>query len=366
MAVFIHNIEQSVPRHKYRQDELRDRMKEIVKGGEKERRLLHHIYHRSGIDTRHSVLDDFRENGSFSLFFNSQGASPGTKSRNEIFIEKGRKLFVDVAQKLINNSLFNPADITHLITVSCTGFYAPGPDYDIIKSLNLSPEIERYNLGFMGCYAVIPALKLAKQICTADSGANVMIVSVELCTLHFQAKPVADDLISASVFADGGAGAIVSCREPEKDNYYQIDSFASAITDKGEKDMAWSIGDSGFNMILSSYVPSILSEGIWPFLNPVLKKHDLRMDQIDLWGIHPGGRAILDRIEKTLDLPIDSLSASRSILSKFGNMSSATILFVLGELLHQPEQNSSSQTTLALAFGPGLTIESALLTKIMC
>jgi len=366
MAAFIHNIEQSVPRHKYRQDELRDRMKEIVKGGEKERRLLHHIYHRSGINTRHSVVDDFREDGSFSLFFNGQGASPGTKSRNEIFIEKGRELFVDVAQKLIKNSLFKPADITHLITVSCTGFYAPGPDYDIVKSLSLSPEIERYNLGFMGCYAVIPALKLAKQICKADSGANVMIVSVELCTLHFQANPVADDLISASVFADGGAGAVVSSREPEKGSYYQIDSFASAIADKGEKDMAWSIGDSGFNMVLSSYVPSILSEGIRPFLIPVLEKHDLCMDQIDLWGIHPGGRAILDNIEKTLALPVDSLSASRAVLSKFGNMSSATILFVLRELLHQPERNSSSEITLALAFGPGLTIESALLTKIRC
>ncbi len=364
MSVYIHNIEQSLPEHKYKQEELRDRMKEIVQGGEKERRLLHHIYGRSGINTRHSVVDDFKRNGSFSLFFNGQGVSPGTKKRNEVYTEKGRELFIETARKLIQNSDFEPDDISHLITVSCTGFYAPGPDYDIVKALNLSPNIERYNLGFMGCYAVIPALKMARQICVANPDANVMVVSTELCTLHFQAAPVVDDLISASVFADGGAGAIVSSRQPSSDTYYKINSFASAIAEKGEEDMAWTIGDSGFNMVLSSYVPSILSEGIKPFLNPILEKHNLSMQEIDLWGIHPGGRAILDSLEKTLELPSDALDASRSVLSNFGNMSSATVLFVLSELLERNNENRSPKTTMAMAFGPGLTIESALLTKM--
>lgn len=364
MPVYIHNIEQSVPEHSYSQDELRDRMKEIVQGGEKERRLLHHIYNRSGIETRHSVVDDFKKDGSFSLFFNGQGATPGTKSRNEVYIDKGRELFKDVAHQLIDNSGFKAADITHLITVSCTGFYAPGPDYDIVKSLGLSPGIERYNLGFMGCYAVLPALKLAKQICLANPKANVMIVSVELCTLHFQSAPVVDDLVSASVFADGGAGAIVNSLQPASENYFQVDSFASVITDTGEEDMAWSIGDSGFNMVLSSYVPSILSEGIRPFLAPALEQHNLSIDRIELWGIHPGGRAILDSLEKKLELPADALDASRSVLSNYGNMSSATVLFVLKELLNQDKTSRSPETTMALAFGPGLTIESALLTKM--
>lgn len=362
MSSYIHHIQTAVPEFKYSQDELRDRMKEIVGGNDKHQRLLHYIYGRSGIKNRHSVVDDFKNEGSFELFFNGQGAAPGTKSRNDIYIKKGRELYVDVAQKLINTSDFDTGDITHLITVSCTGFYAPGPDYDIIKSLGLDNSIERYHLGFMGCYAVLPALKLARQLCAANEDATVMIVSVELCTLHFQAQPVVDDLISASVFADGAAGTLVSSREPKNNPYFSIDSFASAITEKGKEDMAWSIGDHGFNMTLSSYVPELLSDGLKPYLNPIFERYGISLTDIDLWGIHPGGRAILDKVEQTLELPENSLSSSRSVLSDYGNMSSATILFVLKHLLNEAS-GTGSQRTLAMAFGPGLTIESALLSK---
>lgn len=362
MSSYIHHIQTAVPEFKYSQNELRDRMKEIVGGDDKQQRLLHYIYGRSGIKNRHSVVDDFKNEGSFELFFNGQGATPGTKSRNDTYIKKGRELYIDVAQKLIDTSDFSTGDITHLITVSCTGFYAPGPDYDIIKSLGLDNSIERYHLGFMGCYAVLPALKLARQLCAANEDSNVMIVSVELCTLHFQAQPVVDDLISASVFADGAAGALVSSRKPKNKPYFSIDSFASAITEKGKDDMAWSIGDNGFNMTLSSYVPKLLSDGLKPYLYPIFEKHGISLSDIDLWGIHPGGRAILDKVEQTLELPENSLSSSRSVLSDYGNMSSATILFVLKHLLNEAP-GTGSQRTLAMAFGPGLTIESALLSK---
>lgn len=362
MPAYIHHIETSVPQFRYSQNELRDRMKSIVEGDDRNSRIIHHLYAKSGIDFRHSVVNDFRESGSHSLFFNGQGASPGTKNRNELYIKEGRKLYVETAQKLIRNSSFKTEEITHLITVSCTGFYAPGPDHDIIKTLHLSPATERYHLGFMGCYAAIPALKMADQICRANPDASVMVVSVELCTIHFQSNPKLDDLLSASVFADGGAGAIVSNKKPENISY-QIDGFASAITEKGADDMAWSIGDYGFNMILSNYIPQLLAEGLEPFLNPVLKKFDLSVNEIDLWGVHPGGRAILDKVESTLSLPADALAASRKVLSEYGNMSSATVLFVLKELLQSPSEKDKNQT-LAMAFGPGLTLETALLTRM--
>jgi len=362
MQSYIHHIQTAVPEFKYSPDELRDRMKEIVGGSEKDQRLLHHIYGRSGIQSRYSVVNDFKSKGSFELFFNGEGASPGTKSRNDTYINKARQLYTKVAHKLMDASDLDATDITHLITVSCTGFYAPGPDFDIIRSLGLRSSTERYHLGFMGCYAVIPALKLAHQLCAANENANVMVVSVELCTLHFQARPVLDDMISASVFADGGSGAIISGKQPDSGPYYSLDGFEAAIMDKGEEDMAWSIGDQGFNMTLSSYVPEILGDGLAPFLNPIFDKYNLSQSDIDLWGIHPGGRAILDKVEKTLSLRDDALQASRTVLSKFGNMSSATILFVLKQLLSEPSE-STPQKTLAMAFGPGLTIESALLTK---
>ena len=362
MPAFIHHIATALPPYSYTQDELRDRMKEIVPGTEQEKRIIHHLYARSGIKTRYSAVNDFRDNKSHTLFFNGQGATPGTKSRNDIYIREARKLYVEVAQKLISESVFEARDITHIITVSCTGFYAPGPDYDIIKQLNLSPSTERYHLGFMGCYAAIPALKLAGQICKADPDANVMVVSVELCTLHFQANSKMDDLLSSSVFSDGAAGAIVSNRNTDKASY-RIDGFASSITEKGEKDMAWSIGDNGFNMVLSNYIPQILGDGLEDFLNPVLRRFDLSLHDIDLWGVHPGGRAILDKVVSTLSLPEDTLKASRKVLSEFGNMSSATVLFVLKELLIEKSDKSENRT-LAMAFGPGLTLESALLTRL--
>lgn len=362
MPPIIHHIETALPPFKHNQDDLRDRMKEISNSNEREQRIIHHLYARSGIETRYSVINDFKKEGSHSLFFNGQGATPGTASRNDTYIKEGRKLFVEIATKLLQNSEFNNEDITHLITVSCTGFYAPGPDFDIIRALNLSPSIERYHLGFMGCYAAIPALKMADQICRANDSANVMIVSVELCTIHFQANPDMDSLLSASIFGDGGSGAIVSNRKSTGPSY-SINGFASALLEKGKDDMAWSIGDHGFNMVLSNYIPDLLSESLDKFLEPVLKKFSINSSDINLWAIHPGGRAILDKVEKTLGLSSDALQSARTVLNDFGNMSSATILFVLKELMLNTEKPASGRT-LAMAFGPGLTLETAYLTMV--
>lgn len=361
MPSFIHHIKTAVPEYKFRQDELREQMKNIVESTDRDRRIIHQIYSRSGINTRYSVVNDFQKSGPQTLFFNGQGSTPGTKSRNDIYIKEGRKLFVGIAKKLLLDSEFHPNNITHLITVSCTGFYAPGPDFDIISALKLSPDIERYHLGFMGCYASIPALKLADNICRADQHATVMIVSVELCTLHFQANPKLDNLLSASVFADGGAGAIITAKKPNNSGF-RIDGFASSLLNKGSGDMAWSIGDNGFTMTLSSYIPQLLASELRGFLNPVLEQYQLSLTDIELWGIHPGGRAILDKVQHVLNLPDDTLAASRSVLSRYGNMSSATILFVLKHLLENQSKNQGSRT-IAMAFGPGLTLESVLLQK---
>jgi len=366
MPAYIHKIETSLPRFKYQQEELREQMKELVADSDVNRRIIHQIYSRSGIETRYSILQDFRQSAPSqkSLFFNGHGDSPATGHRNDVFIREGRKLFVETARKLCENRETNPADITHLITVSCTGFYAPGPDYDIIQSLGMNTATERYHLGFMGCYAALPALKLAAKIAENDPGASVMVISAELCTLHFQAGNKTDHLISASVFGDGSAGAIVRAQKPENGGY-QLNSFASTITKKGSEDMAWSIGDNGFDMILSAYIPDLLTGGLDDFLEPVLNRYGLRAEEVSRWAVHPGGRAILDKVQSYLKLPEMSLEASRNVLSKFGNMSSATILFVLDQIMNNPvNQDKEADEVIAMAFGPGLTIESAHLTRI--
>lgn len=359
MPSYIHSIETALPEFAYNQSELRERMKEITDGGEKERRIIHHLYSRSGIETRYSVVGDFYRDGPKSLFFNGQGANPGTASRNDTYIEKARELFTKVAANLIASSEFRPEDITHLVTISCTGFYAPGPDFDIQQALGLRSDLERYHLGFMGCYAAIPGLKVADQICRANPDATVMVVSVELCTIHFQAAPVMDDLLSASVFADGAAGVIVSSRKPS-DRSFRLDGFQSEIMPKGKNDMAWSVGDKGFNMILSSYIPDLIGEGLEYFLENLLKSKKVERDQIAFWAVHPGGRAIIDKTEQVLSLAPDALNHSKNVLSRYGNMSSATILFVLKELLERADGETGKG--IAMAFGPGLTLESALFT----
>lgn len=363
MPAFIQKIATSVPDYSYLQDDLRERMKSLIASTDLQRRVIHQIYSNSGIKTRHSILDDFRNEGVPELYFNGHGTLPGTGMRNKLYEKRGRELYIETARKLLQGTDAPSGEITHLITISCTGFYSPGPDYDIIKNLNLNPNIERYNLGFMGCYAAIPGLKMAYQICNSNSKARIMVISNELCTLHFQGGTSTDELISASVFADGAAGVIVSRDKPTSGNHFEIKEFASTIIEEGAGDMAWTIGDTGFNMVLSTYIPELLSSNLDEFLNPVLKQYNLRRSDVDCWAVHPGGRAILDKIEQQLQLPPNTMKYSRKVLSEYGNMSSATILFVLKEILEGGKSKFEQENVFTMAFGPGLTIESGLLVK---
>lgn len=360
MPVFVHNIATAVPPYASRQQHIREVMKQYVGTDRKSQAIIHRIYSQSGIDTRHSVIEDFMDNPKGSLFFNGQvKENPGTSARNKVYERESKKLFTEVGQKLLReNNSFSAEDITHVITVSCTGFYAPGPDYELVKSLGLSPSTQRFHVGFMGCYGAFPAMKMAQSFCTANPDAVVLLVSAELCSLHFQFENNIDQLLSGSVFADGAAGMLISGRSPQK-QALEFQHFASSLVPEGEKDMAWTIGDHGFNMILSSYVPDIIKKNMRPVLEPLFQQLQLSQDDIDHWALHPGGRAILDKIEDTMQLQPQQLTASRQVLANYGNMSSATVLFVLKAMIDAGL--SSGQKILSMAFGPGLTIECGLL-----
>jgi len=361
MSVYIQNIECQVPDNSYSQAFLMDKLKGRLKGSKRTNRLIDRIYKESGIDKRHSVIADLD-----AFYGTSNGearTTPTTKCRNDLFTKAGRQMFIDLGQKVVercDNVLYS--DITHLIVVSCTGFFNPGPDYEIINALGLDKTVQRYSIGFMGCYGAFPALRLAQAICQSDQNATVLIVAVELCTLHAQLKEDLDSILGSAIFADGGAAVVVSTKPPLVGQpVLEMEHFESTLIPDSEADMAWIIGNSGFEMVLSQYVPKIIESNISEIIEPILNKQGMTISDIDHWAIHPGGKAILDKIESALNLG-NRLEAPRSVLRQYGNMSSATILFVLKEIL-QRRSNGISESVLSMAFGPGLTVEVGFLRK---
>lgn len=355
--VYVHQIETAVPAHAFSQDFLCEQMQRWATT-ERERRYIRGIYPASGIQTRHFAAS--KDGASASGIFCRNGLDgpptvPGTETRNTLFIDTSKQLAIDASRRaLAACSAISAQDITHVIVVSCTGFYNPGPDYYITKELNLSPHVQRYCLGFMGCHAALPALKMATQFCQADAQAVVLIVCLELCSLHLQFDGSSDALLANALFSDGVAAALVSARPPLNNVAYRLNNFASTLSAEGEKEMAWAIGDHGFRLTLSSYVSKIIGANIQSLLNPVLASWHLRPSDIAHWAVHPGGKTILDRVEEALHLPSDALAQSRAILRDYGNMSSATLLFVLKTMLA-----NTSGPVCALSFGPGLTLEMA-------
>ncbi|HEY2573024.1 MAG TPA: type III polyketide synthase, partial [Verrucomicrobiaceae bacterium] len=219
MKSYIHHIATRVPCVAYSQAFTRDFFKDRAPDA-KTRRLIHAIYERSGIASRHSVVEDFVEGAEPQLFKrNEEGhiIPPGTRARNQVYAIRAREMAVALAREVIDETPgFAGEDITHIIFASCTGFANPGPDYSIIRELGLNEGVERYTLGFMGCYAAFPALRMADQFCAANPGAVVLVMCLELCTLHLQFNQLTDSILANSLFADGAAAAIVSARPPQR------------------------------------------------------------------------------------------------------------------------------------------------------
>jgi len=377
--VQLRSLQTLVPDIPLEQNAVRDVFAAQPEIGRLAKRLVTASFDNSGIDTRHTVLTelDLTAEATSTLFYDRASGSlqaPGTQARNEIYTREADRLFVEVARRALDaDPDLDAADVTHVVTVSCTGFHAPGPDYAIVRALGMSDAVQRYHLGFMGCYASMPALRAARQFCLADPDAVVLVVSVELCTLHLRSSDDPDTIIASSLFSDGAAAGIVTARSLDSEApAFTLDRFHTAIAPQGEQDMAWTIGDSGFEMVLSTSVPQIIGESIHTALRP-LWGEDAALaaafddgtigDPVTHWAIHPGGRSILDRVQERLALSDAQLHPAREVLREYGNMSSATVLFVLRRILEQ-ERAEPGERVAAMAFGPGLTAESALLTVL--
>ena len=357
--VWLHQPQTVVPTYSYQQQDVGAQMLEWT-SDPRDKRLVRMLYRHSGIDTRHSVIPDWGD-GFFAFAEDSTSIQPTTEQRNNIYSKEASVLAAELGHKVLkHNDSFSAKDITHVITASCTGFFNPGIDYILCRELGLAANTQRYHLGFMGCYAAFPALNMATQFCRADPAAVVLIMCLELCSLHLQLNGSEDSLLANSLFADGAAAALVATRPAADGHSYRIVDFHSALIPSGVDAMAWRIGDNGFDISLSSYVPKIIGAGIADLTAPLLDRHHLGIEDVHTWAVHPGGKSIIDRVAEGLQLTPDKVAAARDILRRYGNMSSATILFVLHDILAAGKADHA-QLIGAMAFGPGLTAEMALL-----
>lgn len=361
------SIGTAVPKHAYNQTLLAEYMSQHLKLEAGESRKLKALYNNTAITKRHSVLPDFN-NETEKMLFDIIGCedAPSLEQRMEIFNKEAfplaKKAIDDCFERAGNKIVLN--DLTHIITVSCTGFTAPGLEIEIIEKLNLKPETSRFAVNFIGCYAAFPALKMADAICKTDDNAKVLIVCVELCTIHFQRETDNDNLLANSLFSDGAAAVLVTSDDVAK-NYsrsLKMDAFGSCVLHKGNSDMAWRLSSKGFLMTLSSYVPQLVDEGIMPLVTQILGNLKIKKEDIHHWALHPGGKRILDVCSRVLNFEREQLLPSFKILSEYGNMSAATVLFVLKEMWENNIDWNKKEKIFAAGFGPGLSLESAVLT----
>lgn len=317
------------------------------------RNLFRRMARLSAIEHRYSFVNPIvTNNGSWKdeeqIYV--PGNFPATARRMELF-ERFAPELAHAALDKLSVTDEERRSITHVVVTSCTGLYAPGLDFEVVNYLGLSPSVERTMIGFMGCYAAINALKSAHHIVRSEPDATVLVLNLELCSLHFQETNDLEQVLSFLLFADGCAASLVSA-QPKG---IAIDSFLALRIPKTSDLITWRIGDLGFDMFLSGEVPGEIGRSLKDSGRQItLGKDPL---SIDLWAVHPGGRSILDAVEKGLGLPSDALSCSRDVLARYGNMSSATVMFVLKQII---ECAHAGQQGCAMSFGPGLTAETML------
>ncbi len=314
------------------------------------RRLFNRMIERCAIDHRYSSLVPGADPAGIALDrdgFYRRGHFPGTGARMARYEDNALPLALQAVRRLGDDARLD--SVTHLIVTSCTGFHAPGLDLLLLAALGLRPSVERTVVGFMGCYAAFNALKLARHVVRSEPAARVLLVNLELCTLHLQETADLEQVLSFLVFADGCAASVVSAAP----HGLSLDRFHAELLPDTEPLITWRIGDSGFDMMLSGRVPGAIADGLVRAAPRILE--DAAFAPPELWAVHPGGRSVLDAVQNALGLPSDALADSRAVLRAFGNMSSCTILFVLDRLLRSARPGASG---IAMGFGPGLVAET--------
>lgn len=358
MSAFLSSLATAVPRHRYRQSDILLFMQAKAPEDLRVKRSLASVYQHSGIGYRHSVLPDF-DLGHPGIF--DGAAMPSTQNRMALYTRQaaalGHSVITQVAERLAEAGK-DLGHITHLVWVSCTGLTSPGLETAMARQFPFKKGMQTTAFNFLGCHGFFHALRYARAMVEAQANANVLIVCVELCTLHFQARWHTDQILANALFADGGAGVVVSAR-PLGQNGVEIIGQSQAHLPDSETLMMWNLGDTGFDMRLSQDLPQNLERSVNEVIANALLTQKMTRDEIVFWLFHPGGKRILDRLEAALALNPGHLTASRKALEMVGNVSSATILFALKAFLDQTQPQASSQNGIMLGIGPGLVLETA-------
>lgn len=353
------SIGTAVPGFRHEQQSIFDFMHRVFALPEAEKRRLRYMYSLGGIDTRYSVIPDYsRPMNEWKFYPRAENLEPfpSLEQRMSWYQKHAAPLSVKATRKCLDGKI-QQSEITHLITVSCTGMSAPGLDLQLMELLDLPGNIDRTSINFMGCYAAIHAMKIAHHICNNEPSATVLVVCTELCTLHFQRDASMDNMASSLLFGDGSAAMLITGNDHILPGIV-VEDFYSEVIPKGKKDMAWELSSSGFLMTLSGYLPELIQEDFQTLVNRALKRKHLDQHDIGEWCIHPGGRKILEAIEKSLGIQKADLEESYQVLRDHGNMSSPTILFVLQKFLNRHLHEKEKRKIFGAAFGPGLTMET--------
>lgn len=367
MSFVILGIGTATPRHQIRQRDAADLAAAFTLGDAGHDRTVAAIYRQTRIRTRGSVLlDDPGTRPYAQSFFpvadGPEFAGPTTAERMQRYAAEAGPLAIAASRRALDAASTPPASVTHLVTCSCTGFANPGVDLEIIAALGLAPTVSRTHVGFMGCHGAFNAIRVAAALAASEVQGVVLVVCVELCSLHFQYGSRSDLVVANSIFADG-AGAVVGVGPGHprggRQGAWAVARQWSRLVPDSTGEMGWTIGDHGFEMNLSARVPSVISRTIREFVDAALAECGLDADAVGGWAVHPGGPRVLTSVQESLALPPTALAASQRVLADHGNMSSATMLFILEQLLEEP----AASPCVAMAFGPGLTVELALLIR---
>lgn len=351
---YLKAIHTAVPAHEIDADAFAHFVEQQVGADAVTLRKLRWLGSRTGIQQRYAVLSDYNSAENARLYFRAGAPQHGSvQERMQLY----RELALELSLQAIRPVLVDQVPPTHIVYTSCTGLSAPGIEVALIRALGLSADTFRHTVNFMGCYAALHALRTAHYICEAEPNARVLVVCTELCSLHFQHATHDDALLSNLLFGDGSAALMLCGSAGKEGTLLAFDDFYAALLPGGEAEMSWDLSPTGFEMRLSSYVPALLSEHLDAALAGAWRRWGISAAEVHQWVLHPGGKSILDKLQQALALPVGEPAASYATLRDYGNMSSATILFVLDRLLRAPA--TTEECLVLAAFGPGLSMELA-------